>query len=418
MGLFARHIRTQVEEALDWARVIMIHGARQSGKTTLARMIAEARGGTYASMDDEGLRESVLDDPVTFLAHQRYPLVIDEVQRGGDRLVFAVKRLVDEERTPGRFILTGSTNFLTVPNISESLAGRVQIFRLWPLSEAELIGTHPTEIDCWFEGGPDPTPTSELDRADYLARVCRGGYPEAVSLDPGRRRRWFQGYVETVVQRDIAALADIRKAYALAPLLRWTAALTGRQVNLSDASRRLGISRPTIAGYFEWLQTVFLVHELPPWSRGLAPGAGRRPKFYLTDSGLAAALLDTDADSLISPTAAATGPLLETFTVSEIARQISVSPRAATLSHYRDHKGREIDLILSASNADVVAVEIKATISPRSKHMDHLRWLRNRLDAVSPGVFRAGILLHTGPYALPMGDRLYMRPIDCLWSQS
>ena len=418
MGLFARHIRTEIEQALDWARVIMIHGARQSGKTTLARMIAQDRGGTYASMDDDALRESVLDDPVTFLAYQRHPLVIDEVQRGGDRLVFAVKRLVDEERTPGRFILTGSTNFLTVPNISESLAGRVQIFRLWPLSEAEIIGNHPTEIDRWFEGGPDPIPASELDRADYLARVCRGGYPEAVNLDPARRRRWFHTYVETVVQRDIAALADIRKASALAPLLRWTAALNGRQVNLSDASRRLGISRPTIAGYFEWLQTVFLVHELPARSRGLAPGAGRRPKFYLTDSGLAAALLDTDADSLISPTAAATGPLLETFTVSEIARQLSVSPRAATLSHYRDHKGREIDLILSASNGDVVAVEIKATSSPRSKHLHHLRWFRDRLDAVSPRAFRAGILLHTGPYALSMGDRLHMRPIGCLWSPS
>ena len=418
MGLFARHVRSRIEEALGWARVVMIHGARQSGKTTLARMIAEARGGTYASMDDDALRESVLDDPVTFLAHQRYPLVIDEVQRGGDRLVFAVKRLVDEENTPGRFILTGSTNFLTVPNISESLAGRIQIFRLWPLSEAELSGTHPAEIDRWFEGSPDPIPTSELDRADYLARVCRGGYPEAVSLDPGRRRRWFQGYVETVVQRDIAALADIRKAAALPPLLRWTAALTGRQVNLSDASRRSGVSRPTVAAYFEWLQTVFLVHELPAWSRGLAPGAARRPKFYLTDSGLAAALLDTDSESLISPTAPATGPLLETFVVGEVARQLSASPRAATLSHYRDHKGREIDLILSSSNSDVVAVEIKATTSPRSKHLDHLRWLRNRLDAVSPGAFRAGILLHTGPYALSMGDRIHMRPIDCLWSRS
>ena len=119
---------------------------------------------------------------------------------------------------------------------------------------------------------------------------------------------------------------------------------------------------------------------------------------------------------MVSPTAAATGPLLETFTVSEIARQLSASPRAARLSHYRDHKGREIDLILSASNADVVAVKIKATTSPRSKHLDHLRWLRNRLDTVSPGAFRAGILLHTGPYALSMGDRLHMRPIGCLWS--
>ena len=416
MDLVERHIQPLIEETLEWARVIMLHGARQSGKTTLARKIAEARGGTYLSMDNEELREAVLDDPLTFLANQRYPLVIDEAQRGGDRLVFAVKQLVDEERTPGRFILTGSTNFLAVPMISESLAGRVQIFRLWPLSEAEFADTEPNEIDRWFEGTPSPAPASDQNRSDYLERVCRGGYPEVVTLDDRKRRRWFQGYVETVVQRDIAALTDIRKASALAPLLRWTAGLTSSTVNLSDASRQLGISRPAITNYFEWLQTVFLVLELPAWSRSLTASTARRPKFHLTDSGLAASLLGVDANALASPTAPATGPLLETFAVNEIARQLSASPRAYTLSHYRDHKDREVDLILKADNDDVVAVEIKATSSPASKHMAHLRWLRDQLDAVSPGTFRAGILLHTGPYTLSLDDRLHMRPIGCLWA--
>ena len=416
MDLVRRHIQPLIEETLEWARVVMLHGARQSGKTTLARMIAEARSGTYLSMDNEELREGVLDDPVTFLANQRYPLVIDEAQRGGDRLVFAVKHLVDEEWTPGRFILTGSTNFLTVPKISESLAGRVQIFRLGPLSEAELADTEPTEIDHWFEGSPSPAPASDLGRADYLERVCRGGYPEVAKLGARQRRRWFQGYIETVIQRDIAALTDIRKASALAPLLRWTAGLTSSQVNLSEASRQLGISRPAITNYFEWLQTVFLVHELPAWSRSLTASTARRPKVHITDSGLAASLLGVDADALASPTAPATGPLLETFAANEIARQISASPRAYTLSHYRDHKDREIDLILKADNDDVVAVEIKTTSSPTPKHIAHLRWLRDQLDAVSPGAFRAGILLHTGPHTLSLGDRLHMRPISCLWS--
>lgn len=423
MDTVARHVQPQVEEALEWSRVVMLHGARQSGKTTLARQVAEDRGGTYISLDDEGLREGVLADPVTFLANQRYPLVIDEAQRGGDRIVFAVKRLVDEARTTGRFLLTGSTNFLTVPNISESLAGRIQIFRLGPLSEAELAGAQPTEIDRWFDGIPSPASASDIGRADYFAIACRGGYPEVIDLDPTQRWHWFENYVETVVQRDIVALADIRKAASLPRLLRWVAALTSSQINLSHTATQLGVSRAVVTSYLEWLQTVFLVHELPAWSRNLSSRTTRRPKIHLTDSGLAAGLLDVDSDALALPAAPAAGPLLETFTVNEIARQLAASGRRCTLYHWRNHqdrnhRGREIDLVLESPNGNVVAVEIKATTSPATGTVDHLRWLRDKLDAAAPGTFRAGILLHTGPHTLTVGDRLHMRPISSLWTAS
>lgn len=421
MDTISRHIQPEIEDALEWSRVVMLHGARQSGKSTLAQMIAQDRGGTYVSLDDDDLRENVLTDPMAFLSSQKYPLVVDEAQRGGDRMIKAVKLLVDEERTPGRFLLTGSTNFLTVPNISESLAGRVQIFRLWPLSEAELAGTRSTEIESWFGDGPAPSPATDLDRADYFARACRGGYPEVVGLSPSQRQRWFASYVETVVQRDIAALADIRKTASLPRLLQWAAAHTSGEINQSDAARDLEVSRPVIASYLEWLRTVFLLHELPAWSRNLSSRTTHRPKIHVTDSGLAASLIGVDPDALASPTAPASGPLLETFAVNEIARQIAASYLDYTLYHWRNHqdrqyRGREIDLILEAPNGNVVAVEIKATSSPPADAVDHLRWLRDKLDATAPGTFRAGILLHTGPYTLSAGDRLHIRPIDCLWS--
>ena len=421
METVSRHIQSEIEDALEWSRVVMLHGARQSGKSTLAHMIARDRGGTYVSLDDDDLRQNVLTDPIAFLASQKYPLVIDEVQRGGDRMVFAVKRLVDEERTPGRFLLTGSTNFLTVPNISESLAGRMQIFRLWPLSEAELAGTRSAETESWFGDGPAPAPASKTSRADYFARACRGGYPEVISLNPSQRQRWFASYIETVVQRDIAALADIRKTASLPRLLQWAAAYTSGQINQSDAAGDLGISRPVIASYLEWLKTVFLLHELPAWSRNLSSRTTRRPKVHLTDSGLAASLIGVDPDALASPAAPASGPLLETFTVNEIARQIAAKRQECTLYHWRNHqdrkyRGREIDLILEAPNGDVVAVEIKATSSPSPDAVNHLRWLRDKLDATTPGPFQAGILLHTGPYTLSAGDRLHLRPINCLWA--
>ena len=422
MDTVARHIRPEIEAALEWSRVVMIHGARQTGKTTLARGIAEARGGTYVSLDDDEQRESVLLDPVAFLSNQRYPLTIDEFQLGGNRVIVAVKRLVDEDRTPGRFILTGSTNFLTVPTISESLAGRVRIFRLWPLSEAELAGVAPTEIDHWFEGNPRPAPATDLSRADYFARACRGGYPEVVDLDPSQRQSWYGDYIETVVQRDILALADIRRAASLPRLLRWAATFTSSEINQTDAAKELGVSRSVITSYLEWLQTVFLLHELPAWSRNLSSRTTSRPKVHITDAGLAANLLEVEPAALASPTAPSSGPLLETFAVDEIARQLAASSRKRVLYHWRNYqdrnyRSREVDLVIEAPNGDVVAVEIKATSSPSRQHSHHLRWLRDKIDAVAPGTFKAGILLHTGPHTLSLGDRLHMRPTSCLWSE-
>jgi len=396
--------------------VVMLHGARQCGKTTLARMIAERRGGTYVSLDDEAELRIAQADPITFLLGRRHPLVVDEVQLGGDRVVRAVKQLVDAEPTPGRFLLTGSTNFLTVPTISESLAGRVQIFRLGPLSEAELAGVPPAAIDAWFDGAPAARAAGRTARGEYLTLLCRGGYPEVVSLAPDRRRRWFGGYVETVTQRDIAALADVRRIAALPALLRWTAGLTSGHVNLSEAARRLQTSRAVIASYFEWLQTVFLIHELPPWSRHLPGRPVRRSKYHVTDSGLAAGLLGLEAAALAAPTAPAAGPLLETFTVNEIARQLSASARDCTLSHYRDTQGREVDLVLEDPGGAVVAVEVKATQSPDPRQLRPLAWFRDRLDAVAPGAFRAGVLLHTGSQSGKLDDRLHLRPIDSLWT--
>ncbi len=219
-ALIKRHIQHQIQDALEWSRVVLLHGARQCGKSTLAQEIAENAGGTYVSLDDATQLELAQTDPVSYLSNQRHPLAVDEVQLGGDRLIRAIKHLVDADPTPGRFLLTGSTNFLTVPTISESLAGRIQIFRLWPLSEAELVGSQPLEITSWFDDQQQMPPVTAMTRSEYLELVCRGGYPEIVHLTPNRRRSWFRSYIETVTQRDIASLVDIRKTTALLALMR------------------------------------------------------------------------------------------------------------------------------------------------------------------------------------------------------
>ena len=393
----------------------MLHGARQAGKSTLASRVAAAAGGVSVTLDDEATRELVKADPVTFLSSGPHPMVIDEVQLAGDRLIRAVKRIVDADPVPGRFLLTGSTNFLTVPTISESLAGRVRIHHLWPLSEAEIASTAAPPIEAWLDGEP-PASGAPLERSDYLEMVCRGGFPEVLRLAAVDRHGWFRDYAATVVQRDMVALADIRRHTAVAPLLRWVAASTSGEINLAKAASDLEINRTTVVGYLEWLRTVFLVHELPAWSRNVAIRAIRSPKIYLTDSGLAADLLGADSSALRSPTSPVLGRLWETFIVGEVARQVAGSAARADLYHFRAKNQREIDLIIQRPDGGIVAVEIKATVSPTSDGLRHAAWLRDRLDRSDPGSFLGGVLVHMGAQSGKVGDRLHLRPASALWN--
>lgn len=404
-----------VEEALEVFRVVVLHGARQSGKTTLARQIADERGGTYQTLDDEATLEAALDDPRFFLTAHPSPLVVDEIQLGGDRLVRAAKIIVDEDPTPGKFLFTGSTNFLTVPTISESLAGRAAILRLHPLSESERCGAKPGAVQDWFNREFNLARVSELTRDDYMHRVCRGGYPATTDMSPQQRRNWFSSYVQTVTQRDLAALTDIRRTGVLEQMTRWVAASTNSELNVAQATSRLGVNRQTFTSYLDWLATVFLAEQVPSWSRNHLERTVRRPKLHITDTGLATALLGLDASALSSQNSTMAGPLLESFVVSEIARQQDSSNVPDRRHYWRDRDGHEVDIVIEQPSGAVVAIEVKATGSPTARMLSHVAWLRDKLDRVEPEAFRAGVLLHTGPQTLKVGDRLYLAPIDTLW---
>lgn len=335
----------------------------------------------------------------------------------GQELVLAVKVVVDASNVSGQFILTGSTNFLTVPTISESLAGRVDIVTLWPLSQGELTGGSDGFVDRAFTSPADLTGHhgSCPGREAYFDALVVGGFPAVQAMGARGRSRWFEAYVDTVLRREVELADDIRRFDALSGMVRYLAATTGQELVVATLAERLGIHRSTVESYEPWLETIFLVHRVPAWSRNLTARLVKRPKIYVTDAGLAASLLGKDSRALQRPTEPAAGPMFETFIAGELRKQLSWSSTRARMYHFRDRAGAEVDLVLEAPDGRVVAVEIKSSSTPRPDDFRWLRALRDRLDATG-GEFVVGVVLHTGGRRSAVGDRLVALPAADLWT--
>ncbi len=425
IGFVPRRIEPSVRHALDTFRVVVLQGPRQSGKTTLAHQVVN--GGTFLSLDDPTLLSLALEDPTGFIAGRARPVVIDEVQRGGDDLVRAIKLAVDSDPTPGGFLLTGSTSFLTVPVLSESLAGRAVFFDLAPFSEIEIEGADDgllarllAATDRPTNSEPDcsdllKTPPTATTRTEYSRRVCRGGYPEAIRLDDVDRQLWFNAYIHTAVTRDIVELTGARRSTEIPRLLRAVAARTAGELVMQDLHRDLEFgSIDTTSDYLSFLEMTYLVARLPGWASGAASRAKRRSKLHVSDTGLAAAILGLTAESLNDPATASRGPLHETFAVNELRRQASAVAPELHFCHYRDSRGREIDLLIERPDGRLIAVEVKAGATVRPADAKHLRWLQ---DLVGDR-FELGLILYTGQQPLAISNRILALPLSSLWNDS
>lgn len=392
----------------------MVNGPRQAGKTTLLELFQEKQGGTLRSLDERDLRSAAEYDPTGFAAQRPRPLIIDEVQRGGNDLVLAIKRAVDLSRERGQFILSGSSRFLTIPTLSESLAGRAVFLDMWPLCTAEQTGASPDFLDIVFT---DPAHFLGVEslwtREVYLEHLCRGSYPEVVPFNTTlSRRAWFDSYIDTSAVKDIQEFTQIHQITALPMLLELIAARSGGPMVMRDLGQAMGLNHVTIQSYLSYLQIVFMVEQVTAWSTNLTSRVTKHPKFFLTDSGLAAHLLHVTAEDLIQVGNPALGRLVETFVFTELLKLRALTTRGFRIFHYRDRDGREVDFICEGPGGKVVAIEVKAAMSAHGSDAATLAWLRDKLGEK----FAAGIVLYLGPHSLSLGDRLYLLPVSSMWN--
>lgn len=411
-SLFPRFLAGRVGEALADTPVVLVSGPRQSGKTTLARQFSAGR--TYLSLDDAPTLAAAREDPVG-LIRTVDAAVIDEVQRAPN-LLLAIKKAVDEDRRPGRFLLTGSANLMMMPNVADSLAGRVENQILLPLAQSEMApgGEHCVDwLDQLFlHRIPFMAPSVRGSSDGALAdRVLGGGYPESVARSSVRRRQaWARQYLNMLIQRDVRDLARLDKLDQLPRLLGMMAHVSGQLCNFTQLGGQIGLDHKTVGKYLSVFEQMYLLQRVPVWSGNGLSRLVKTPKLQFIDSGLLAALLEV---SDISPIhhRTAFGKLLECFVFGELLKLCTWSEHRYALCFYRDKDQREVDFVLENAMGSVVGIEVKAAATIGHQDFAGLR----HLAMLAPGRFTCGLVLYDGVETLPMGPGLWAVPIATLW---
>lgn len=407
--MLRRNLAPKVVAATGDTPVVLLHGARQTGKSTLAKQIGGAAR-AYVTLDETTALAAASHDPASFLESFDGPIVLDEVQRAPG-LFMAIKAAVDRDRRPGRYLLTGSANVLLLPRVSESLAGRVEILTLWPLSQGEIGGRSERFIDAVFGARTPRAPKEARGGGSLSERILAGGYPEPLARkDAARRGAWFESYLTTVLQRDVRELANIDGLTELPRLLALLASRTAGLLNFADIARGLSMPQSTLKRYFALLESTFLVVLVPAWSTNMGLRLTKAPKLMVADTGLACHVLGMNAQRMKTD-ANLRGALLENFVAMELTKQLAWSETRARLFHFRTTTGREVDLVLEDSAGRIVGIEVKAAGSVSD---DDFRGLRALQEAAGDR-FHRGIVLHDGDEGIQFAPQLMAAPVDWLW---
>ncbi|MFT4034023.1 MAG: ATP-binding protein [Patulibacter sp.] len=398
-----------VIDAMGSARVVAILGPRQAGKSTLATRFAAANGHSILTLDDELTRQRAQASPSAFIAEQPAGTVIDEIQRVPE-LMLAIKARVDRDNTRGQFLITGSANLRRIPRVADALPGRVDYLTLWPLTQAELVGSEHRLLDSLLAGRPPRLTGQPIGLHHYADRVLTGGFPETLDRTDAQRARFFRDYVQSIVDRDLGDAGTVQRPDAVARLLRLVAARSGSLASYERFGAELGLDGKTALTYADTLERLFLLRTRRAWLRNLGKRQIRSPKLYLSDTGLLGGLLGVTAERLERDRGLA-GAMLETFVTNEIERQEAWATYPASLFHFRE-RDHEVDVVAEAPSGEVVGIEVKAGSGLDPRAFRGLELLRDRTG----DAFQCGVLLYTGPQSIRFGDRLWAVPLSALWT--
>ena len=408
-GMYPRFVENRIRETLSVARVVLISGPRQSGKTTLAQKFTSDEM-PYFSLDDVATRKAALSDPVGFI-RVLDRAVIDEVHRVPE-LILAIKLSVDADTRSGRFLLTGSADFLKLPRLEDSLAGRMSIVRLLPLSQSELKNSHSSFLsDVFAQKVPESTNNLMIDH-ELIEAVLAGGYPEALTLPIGRlRQNWHLDYVDAIIRRDFYDIARIDQLDAMPRLIRILAEYSGQLANYSGIGKKADMNHVTTRRYVSIFEYVYLVHSLQPWFTNRLKRIVKSPKLHFLDSGLLATLMGVSQEHL-NHDRTLFGPILESFVLSELLKIASWSEERYFFWHFRQNDQQEVDIVIEDLRGNIVGVEVKASASVNRKDFAGLRSLAHACG----DKFALGVVLYNHDKTLPFDDRLVAAPVSTLWS--
>lgn len=406
--MYDRFVERRAEEALGDTPVVLIVGPRRAGKTTLVRKMGDDDR-TYSTLDDQTVLAAAQSDPAGFIRGLDRA-IIDEIQRAPD-LLLAIKKTVDEDYRPGRFLLTGSANVLTLPRVADSLAGRMETIRMLPLAQAEIANRGPTFLERLFEGRLQSQKESVVGD-ELIQTVLRGGFPEAIGRESERRRQdWARSYLTSILTRDLRDIAEIEKLTELPKFVRLLAEHSGQLVNYSQLAGGINVNQRTAHRYVGLLEQVFLIATLQPWFTNTLKRIVKTPKLHFLDSGLLAAARGLTFDR-IKADRGPFGALLESFVFSEVLKLMTASDLRLTPHHYRDRDTREVDIVLERDDGMVAAIEVKASATVKAGDFSGLRALA---DACGDR-FAFGVVLYDSTDVVSFGDRLAAAPLSSLWA--
>jgi predicted AAA+ superfamily ATPase len=406
--MYVRHAATGLREAISDTPVVLVAGARQTGKSTLVQSIAP--DSNYFTFDDALTLRAATADAQGFVQSLPRPAIIDEVQLQPE-IFRALKLVVDRDRRPGSFVLTGSANVMLLPRLSETLVGRMETLTLWPLSQGELSGMREGFIDAAFGDAPPVLAPSRMTQADLIARVMEGGYPEVVDRRGSNRlRAWFRAYTTSTAQRHVQDISSIEAIDEIPKVLSLVAAQANAISNVSKLAQALGIPHTSTTRYVNLLRASYVVQTLPGWSGRLNQRVMKANRLTLLDSGVLAYLRNAAAERLLLDKESF-GPLLETFVMMELRKQLGWCDTLAELYYFRTHSGTDVDFVLEANDGRVVAIEVRSKSAPGARDFRGLEFLRDQLGER----FVRGVLLYSGEQTLPLGDRIWAMPVDALW---